>query len=112
MQRSKRQTVSTVFPGRKAVETASVLLSFSTRLKPGVNERSRLHSASTRARCPVSPYCCTTCESNAPSVLGELLNMAQPQVVEIRRLVSPAPTPQALAWDRCNNKLWMGSRDL
>jgi hypothetical protein len=42
MQRSKRQTVSTVFPCRKAVEKASALLAFNTRLKPGVNEKSPL----------------------------------------------------------------------
>jgi hypothetical protein len=33
-----------------------------------------------------------------------------PAVIETRRLSSPAPTPQALAWD--GNALWMGSRDL
>ena len=38
--------------------------------------------------------------------------MTQPQVIEKRCLASPATTPQALAWDRCNKKLWMGSRDL
>jgi hypothetical protein len=31
---------------------------------------------------------------------------------ERRRLHSPAPTPQALAWDGKHNVLWMGSRDL
>ena len=34
------------------------------------------------------------------------------QIIEKHRLVSPATTPQALAWDRRNNKLWVGSRDL
>jgi hypothetical protein len=34
------------------------------------------------------------------------------QVIERRRLRSPATTPQALAWDRRNKTLWMGSRDL
>ena len=34
------------------------------------------------------------------------------KVVEKRRLVSPATTPQALAWDSWNKTLWMGSRDL
>ena len=38
--------------------------------------------------------------------------MMQPQVIEKCRFVSPARTPQALAWDRRNKKLWMGSRDL
>jgi sugar lactone lactonase YvrE len=38
--------------------------------------------------------------------------MTQPQVIGTRRLVSPATTPQALAWDRHNKKLWIGSRDL
>jgi hypothetical protein len=33
-----------------------------------------------------------------------------PAVNERRRLASPAPTPQALAWHE--GKLWMGSRDL
>lgn len=33
-----------------------------------------------------------------------------PTISERRRLPSPAPTPQALAWD--SNALWMGSRDL
>jgi hypothetical protein len=36
--------------------------------------------------------------------------MAEPQITERRRLPSPAPTPQALAWH--SNTLWMGSRDL
>jgi hypothetical protein len=31
-------------------------------------------------------------------------------IIERGRFPSPAPTPQALAWD--GNKLWMGSRDL
>jgi hypothetical protein len=38
--------------------------------------------------------------------------MPQAQVMEKRRLRSPATTPQALAWDGQNNALWMGSRDL
>jgi sugar lactone lactonase YvrE len=38
--------------------------------------------------------------------------MKQSQVIEKRRLVSPATTPQALAWDSRNKKLWIGSRDL
>jgi hypothetical protein len=38
--------------------------------------------------------------------------MAEPQIIEKRRLPSPAPTPQALAWDGKKNVLWMGSRDL
>jgi hypothetical protein len=36
--------------------------------------------------------------------------MELPTVVEQGQFPSPAPTPQALAWD--GNKLWMGSRDL
>jgi hypothetical protein len=36
--------------------------------------------------------------------------MMEPQIIQIRRLASPAITPQALAWH--SNKLWMGSRDL
>ncbi len=36
--------------------------------------------------------------------------MKLPTIVERGRFPSPAPTPQALAWD--GNKLWMGSRDL
>jgi len=36
--------------------------------------------------------------------------MKLPTVVEQGRFPSPAPAPQALAWDA--NKLWMGSRDL
>src|SRR6478752_10637627 len=34
------------------------------------------------------------------------------KVIEKRRFASPATTPQALAWDSRNKKLWMGSRDL
>jgi outer membrane protein assembly factor BamB len=34
------------------------------------------------------------------------------QIVEKRRLSSPAMTPQALAWESRNKRLWMGSRDL
>jgi hypothetical protein len=33
-----------------------------------------------------------------------------PVIIERGRFASPAPAPQALAWD--GNKLWMGSRDL
>ena len=36
--------------------------------------------------------------------------MKLPSVVEQGRFPSPAPSPQALAWD--GSKLWMGSRDL
>jgi hypothetical protein len=36
--------------------------------------------------------------------------MKLPTITEQRRLPSPSPTPQALAWD--GNALWMGSRDL
>ena len=38
--------------------------------------------------------------------------MTKAQVIEKRRLPSPATTPQALAWDRSRKVLWMGSRDL
>lgn len=38
--------------------------------------------------------------------------MLRTQIIEKRRLPSPATTPQALAWDGPNAKLWMGSRDL
>jgi hypothetical protein len=38
--------------------------------------------------------------------------MTQTQVIEKCRIVSPATTPQALAWDARNKTLWMGSRDL
>jgi hypothetical protein len=38
--------------------------------------------------------------------------MAEAQIIEKRRLPSPATTPQALAWDGKKNVLWMGSRDL
>jgi hypothetical protein len=38
--------------------------------------------------------------------------MSETQIIEKRRLPSPAPTPQALAWERENKVLWMGSRDL
>ena len=34
------------------------------------------------------------------------------QIIEKGRLASPATTPQALAWDSRNKRLWMGSRDL
>jgi hypothetical protein len=33
-------------------------------------------------------------------------------IIEKRRLTSPATTPQPLAWDSRNKRLWMGSRDL
>jgi outer membrane protein assembly factor BamB len=36
--------------------------------------------------------------------------MKLPTIIERGRFPSPAPAPQALAWD--DNKLWMGSRDL
>jgi hypothetical protein len=36
--------------------------------------------------------------------------MKLPKIIERGRFPSPAPAPQALAWD--GNKLWMGSRDL
>jgi hypothetical protein len=38
--------------------------------------------------------------------------MAEAEIIETRRLPSPAPTPQALAWDGKKKVLWMGSRDL
>jgi outer membrane protein assembly factor BamB len=38
--------------------------------------------------------------------------MTQAQIIEKRRLASPATTPQALAWDGPNQTLWVGSRDL
>jgi len=38
--------------------------------------------------------------------------MTEAQIIEKRRLPSPAPTPQALAWDSNNKVMWMGSRDL
>src|SRR4030095_7097473 len=38
--------------------------------------------------------------------------MAKEQIIEKRRFPSPAVTPQALAWDSGNKRLWMGSRDL
>ena len=34
------------------------------------------------------------------------------QIIEKRRLASPATTPQALAWDSRNKRMWLGSRDL
>ncbi|HEX5489955.1 MAG TPA: hypothetical protein VFX07_01725 [Candidatus Udaeobacter sp.] len=40
------------------------------------------------------------------------LRMTLPQVIEKGRIISPATTPQALAWDRRNKTLWMSSRDL
>ena len=36
--------------------------------------------------------------------------MELPTINEIKRQVSPAPTPQALAWH--DGQLWFGSRDL
>jgi hypothetical protein len=38
--------------------------------------------------------------------------MTEAQVIEKRRPSSPARTPQPLAWDSRNKKLWLGSRDL
>lgn len=38
--------------------------------------------------------------------------MTEAQIIEKRRLASPATTPQALAWDSWSKRLWMGSRDL
>jgi hypothetical protein len=38
--------------------------------------------------------------------------MTQAQVIEKRRISSPATTPQALAWDSRNKTLWIGSRDV
>jgi len=43
---------------------------------------------------------------------NRVVKMTEAQIIEKRRLPSPAPTPQALAWDGKNNVLWMGSRDL
>jgi hypothetical protein len=37
-------------------------------------------------------------------------NLRLPTIIERGRFPSPAPAPQALAWD--GDKLWMGSRDL
>jgi hypothetical protein len=37
-------------------------------------------------------------------------NLKLPTIIERGRFPSPAPAPQALAWD--GNKLWMGSRDV
>src|SRR5438094_9087831 len=39
-------------------------------------------------------------------------NVRLPTITERRRFPSPAPTPQALAWDAKCRVLWMGSRDL
>jgi hypothetical protein len=41
-----------------------------------------------------------------------IFKMAEAKIIEQRRLPSPAPTPQALAWDAKKKVLWMGSRDL
>src|SRR5437870_6791389 len=38
--------------------------------------------------------------------------MAESEIIKMRRLPSPAVTPQALAWDGKRGVLWMGSRDL
>jgi hypothetical protein len=38
--------------------------------------------------------------------------MGEAQIIEKRWLPSPAPTPQALAWEGKKKVLWMGSRDL
>jgi hypothetical protein len=38
--------------------------------------------------------------------------MTEPEIIETRRLSSPATTPQALTWDSNAKLLWMGSRDL
>jgi len=38
--------------------------------------------------------------------------MTKAEIIEQCRLSSPAPTPQALAWDSKKKVLWMGSRDL
>jgi hypothetical protein len=38
------------------------------------------------------------------------ITLELPSIIEQRRLLSPAPTPQALAWH--SDSLWMGSRDL
>jgi sugar lactone lactonase YvrE len=38
--------------------------------------------------------------------------MVEAQIIETRRFPSPAPTPQALAWDGKEKVMWMGSRDL
>jgi hypothetical protein len=43
---------------------------------------------------------------------NRVLKMGEAQIIEKRRLASPAPTPQALAWDGKKKVLWMGSRDL
>ena len=50
--------------------------------------------------------CCATLNSN--SDLG--CNLKLPTIIERGRYPSPAPAPQALAWQ--GDKLWMGSRDL
>jgi hypothetical protein len=39
-------------------------------------------------------------------------NMKLPSITERTRFPSPAVTPQALAWDKKRNVLWVGSRDL
>jgi len=38
--------------------------------------------------------------------------MGEAQIIEKSRFPSPAPTPQALAWDGNKKVFWMGSRDL
>ena len=57
--------------GWKAVETASSLLAVGTRLKPGVNEKRPLTLGfDSREGFQISSRCCTSCESNAPSIQG------------------------------------------
>src|SRR5215471_14070260 len=60
----------------------------------------------------IAVCCCTMWKLNQPSVQRWRLKMMDAQIIEKRRLASPATTPQALAWDTRNKKLWMGSRDL
>jgi hypothetical protein len=50
--------------------------------------------------------CCAIFNSNRCSAA----NVKLPTIIEGGRFPSPAPAPQALAWD--GNRLWMGSRDL
>jgi hypothetical protein len=57
--------------GWKAVETASSLLAVGTRLKPGVTEKRPLTLGfDSREGFQISSRCCTSCESNAPSIQG------------------------------------------
>lgn len=97
--------------GWKALETASSLLAFGTRLKLGVNRRGRLHSVLIHAKVSKFTALLHGLRIKRTFVVKEEW-MIQPQVIEKRRLVSPAGTPQALAWDRRNKRLWLGSRDL